>query len=77
MSFAILEVLFIFKKHILQFIRPSSNSVYNCHNPKGIKLMTRLRLDLSHLREHKFKHSFEDSKNSFMTVVPIIQKPVL
>ena len=33
--------LFIFKKHILQFIRPSSNSLYNSHNPKDIKLMTR------------------------------------
>ena len=39
--------LFIFKIHILQFIRPSSNSVYNSHNLKGIKLMTRLRLGLS------------------------------
>ena len=48
------------KKHILQFIRPSSNSVYNSHNPKGIKLLTRLCLGLSHLREHKFKHSFQD-----------------
>ena len=25
--------------------------------------MTRLHLDLSHLREHKFKHSFQDSIN--------------
>ena len=36
---------------------------FNCHNPKGVKLLTRLRLDLSHLREHKFKHSFQDSLN--------------
>ena len=33
------------------------------HNPKGIKLITRLRLGLSHLREHKFKHSFQDTIN--------------
>ena len=26
-------------------------------------LLTRLRLDLSHLRDHKFKHSFQDSLN--------------
>ena len=37
--------LFIFKKHILQFTRPSFNSMYNSDNPKGIKLMTRLRLN--------------------------------
>ena len=38
--------LFIFNKHALEFIRPSSPSVYYSHNPKGIKLMTRLRFVL-------------------------------
>ena len=57
------ENLFIFKKKLLKFIRPSGNSVFKCHNPKGIKLLTRLRLGLSHLREHKFKHGFLDSLN--------------
>ena len=55
--------LLIFKKHILQFIQPSSNSLYNSHNPKGIKLMTRFFLDLCHLPENKFKRSFQDSIN--------------
>ena len=40
----------VFKKEILKFIRPSSNSFYNCHNPIGIKYITRIRLGLSHLR---------------------------
>ena len=31
---------------------------------KEIKMVTRLRLGLSHLREHKFKHSFRDTLNS-------------
>ena len=48
----------IFKEKILNFIRPSPNYFFDCHNPKGIKLITRLRLGLSHVREHKFKHSF-------------------
>ena len=48
---------------VLKFIRPSPNSVFECHNPKGVKFLTRLRLGLSHLREHKFKHSFQDSLN--------------
>ena len=55
----------IFKKSILKFIRPSANSLFNCHNPKGIKFITRLWLGLSHLLEHKFKHSFQDSLNLF------------
>ena len=59
------ESIKTFKKRILSFIRPSPNSTFNCHNPKGIKLLSRLRLGLSHLREHKFKHSFQDSLNPF------------
>ena len=58
-----LESLNIFKKTLLNFIRPSGSTVFNCHNPKGVKLLTRSRLGLSHLREHKFKHSFQDSLN--------------
>ena len=45
------------------FIRPSANSLFNCHNPKEINFITRLRLGLSHLRELRFKHSFQDSLN--------------
>ena len=52
-----------FKNTILKFLRPSPNSVFKCHNPQGIKFLTRLRLGLSHLREHKFKHSFQDLLN--------------
>ena len=51
-----------FKKSILKFIRSFSNSIFNCHSPKGIKLITRLRLGLSHLYEHKFRHNFQDTQ---------------
>ena len=44
-------------------MRPFPDSFFDCHNPKGIKLITRLRLGLSYLREHKFKHSFQDTIN--------------
>ena len=57
------ESLNVLKNSLLKFIRPSGNSVINCHNPRGVKLLTRLRLGLSHLREHKFKHGFQDSLN--------------
>ena len=52
-----------FKKSILQLIRPSLSSTYNYFNNKGIKHITRLRLGLSHLRDHKFKDGFLDSLN--------------
>ena len=44
-------------------MRPSPNRIFNFHNPKGVKLLTRSRLGLSHLRDHKFKYSFRDSLN--------------
>ena len=46
------EIFLTFKKNILQFMRPTDNSVYSCHTPKGIKLITRLLLGLSQMREH-------------------------
>ena len=42
------------------FIILSANKVFNIYNPHGLKLLTRLRLDLSHLRGLKFKHNFID-----------------
>ena len=59
------ESVSAFKKQILKFIRPSPNSTFNVHNPHGIKLLTRLRVGLSHLREHKFRHNFQDSLDPF------------
>ena len=55
----------VFKKNLLKCIRPSPHSVFNCHNNKGIKYLTRLQLGLSHFREYKFKHSFQDTPNPF------------
>ena len=57
------ESLTHFKKRILALIRPFANSTFQCHNNKSLKLITRLRLVLSHLRFHKFKHSFRDTLN--------------
>ena len=53
----------IFKSNVLKLIQPKPNNIYYCHNPKGIKLLKRLRLGLSHLRKHKFKHNFQDCLN--------------
>ena len=58
------EILTSFERNIFKFIRPSENSVFLCNNPKRIKSITRSRLVLSHLREYKFKHNFQDTLNS-------------
>ena len=44
-----------FKVTILNFIRPKGNSVFDIHDTNGIKLLSRLRLNFSHLNEHKFR----------------------
>ena len=45
---------------ILSFIKPKENSVFEIHDIKGLKLLTRLRLNFSHLNEHKIRHGFKD-----------------
>ena len=57
------ESLKLFKKSLLKFIRSSGSSLFHCHHPRGVKLLTRLKLGLSHLREHKIKHGFQYSLN--------------
>ena len=52
-----------FRKHFIDEFRPVPNSVLNIHNPIGIKLLTRLRLRLSHLNEHRFNHRFQNYTN--------------
>ena len=43
----------VFKINILKFIRPSSNSFFDCYDSIGIKYITRIRL----------WHSFQDTVN--------------
>ena len=54
----------IFRKNIL---RPITNNKFGCHNLKGIKYLTRLRHELSHLHEYKFKNNFQDTLNPLCT----------
>lgn len=52
-----------FKKVALYFIRPKENSVYAIHDTPGLKLLALLRLNLSCLNEHKFRHNFKGTIN--------------
>ena len=57
------DSLNIFKLSLLKFVRPVANSVFDINNPYGLKLLIRLRLGLSHLPYHKFRHNFQDCIN--------------
>ena len=50
----------VLKKELVKFIRPEPNSTYNINDTKGLKLLTRLWLGLSHLGDHKFRRNFQD-----------------
>ena len=50
-------------KKFLAFIRPAGSSIYGVHDPFGVRFINILRLYFSHLREHKFRHSFADTVN--------------
>ena len=53
----------IFKKKFLSIIRPPAKSVFGIHNLKGLSYLTQLRVGLSKLNFHKFKHNFRDTIN--------------
>ena len=38
-----------FRNSLLKIGQPTPKAVYNIHNPTGLKLLTRLKLELSHL----------------------------
>ena len=53
----------IFKQKLLSIIRPPPKPVYNIYDPKGLSILTQLRVGLSKLNFHKFRHNFEDTLN--------------
>ena len=53
----------IFRNKFLAFIRPVGNSICGIYDPFGAKLINKLRLGFSNLREHKFRHNFDDTVN--------------
>ena len=58
-----LPSLSTFKKAPLVFCKTEENSLFNVHNHIGVKYLNRLRLNFSHLNEHKFHHNFRDTVN--------------
>ena len=56
-----------FKKALLSFVKTCENSVFTIHDNNGIKLLTRFRLNFSHLNENKFRHNFLDILNPMCT----------
>ena len=59
----------VFKKRYMEFFSIAPSPVFGIHNPQGLKYLTRLRVGLSHLRSHKYLHSFRDTNSPFCSCV--------
>ena len=53
----------LFRKTLLKLIRPVQRKTFNINDSIGVKLLIRLRLGFSYLREHKFRHGFREILN--------------
>ena len=49
------ESFLSFENSLLKIGRPTAKPTYKIYNPIGLKFLTKLKLGLSHLNEHKFK----------------------
>ena len=57
------ESISIFRSKLLSLIRQVQTTIYNVFDPKGLTFLTCLRLGLSHLNEHRFRHNLQDCLN--------------
>ena len=53
----------VFKAKLLSRIRPPPKSVFGIHDPIGLSYLSQIRVGLSKLNFHKFKHNFRDTIN--------------
>ena len=65
-----------FKSIIKNFFSLNQRSLFSIHDLVGVKLLTRLRLQFSHLNEHKFRHNFKDCLVPCVIVVLKHKQPV-
>ena len=56
------------RKNCFPIIRPPPKPVYNIHDPNGLSILTQLRVGLSKLHYHKFKHNFNDTLNPLFPI---------
>ena len=57
----------IYSRTVMDIFRVIANPIFSIHNPLVITLLTRLRVGLSHLHEHKYRQNFLDTRSPFCT----------
>ena len=61
LEFREVRSLSLFKTKLIRLARPMKGQLYGIHDQAGVCRLTQLRLGLSPLREHKFRHNFLDT----------------
>ena len=51
----------VFKRKLLSVIRSLGKPFYGIHDPKGLSFLTQMRVGLSKLNYHNFKHNFRNT----------------
>ena len=47
-----------FESQLVCLVRPTKKSIFGVHDIEGVRLLTRLRVQFSDLREHRFRHMY-------------------
>ena len=68
-----IRLMLIFVTRLLKFIRSEPNQMFNVDCSKELKFLSRIRLGLSHLPDHKFRHNFQDCINPISSCVQEIE----
>ena len=63
------KAIYVFRNYLPKSIWSLSKPICNIHNPSVMQHLTRLRLGVSHLNEHKFNHNFEGCINPLCTCI--------
>ena len=58
-----------FKAELIKSLRPPKRSVFKISDIVGVRLLTRLQLGFSHLRENKFRHNFQIALDVYAVTV--------
>ena len=66
----------VFKNLIQRFIRSEPNRISSTQNFEGLRLLIRMRLGLSQLGEHKFRHDFQNCLKPICSCVQEIEKSI-
>ena len=67
--------LLLFLKNINSFFRPITKSIFGIHVPVALRYLFQLRVSLTPLRSHKYRHNFTDTPSDICHCNRGIEQP--